>query len=59
MSNVDDLEAAGVLESNKLNRSQKDTINSLTPAQIEVLKEVRELVGAPDSSQTGGRPWLL
>lgn len=59
MSNVDELEKAGVLESLNLNKDQKETINSLTPDQVEILKLVREKVGGPDPKQTGGRPWLL
>jgi hypothetical protein len=57
-NNVEELEAAGVLNSLTLTAEQKEKVNSLTPAEVAHLKSSRVKVG-DYSSHSGGSPWIL
>jgi hypothetical protein len=56
--NVEELEAAGVLNSLTLTAQQKKDINKLTPAEVDHLKSSRAKVG-DYGSHPGGSPWIL
>ena len=58
--NVELLEEAGVLDSSTLSASQKETINGLTPAEVNHLISSRNKVGDYSSTaHPAGRPWIL
>ena len=56
--NVEELDAAGVLNSLTLTAAQKEKINSLTPAEVIHLKSSRKKVD-DFSAHPGGSPWIL
>jgi hypothetical protein len=56
--NVEELEAAGVLNSLTLTAEQKQKINTLSQAEVTHLKSSRTKVG-DYSSHSGGSPWIL
>ncbi|HET7599660.1 MAG TPA: aroma-sacti cluster domain-containing protein [Gemmatimonadales bacterium] len=59
-SNVERLEAAGVLDSTSLSPAQKNTINTLTDAEVQHLISTRQKVGDySEGAHPGGRPWIL
>lgn len=60
MSNVEELELAGVLNPASLTPAQKTTVNDLSAEEVEKLKNVRKKVGDfGEEAHPGGRPWLL
>lgn len=60
MTNVEQLESAGVLDAASLSQEQKDTINGLSAAEVAHLIAVRGKVGDySESNHPGGRPWVL
>lgn len=60
MTNVEQLESAGVLDATSLSQDQKDTINALSSAEVQHLIAVRGKVGDySEDAHPGGRPWML
>ncbi len=60
MTNVEQLESAGVLDASSLSAEQKATINQLTSAEVQHLVAVRGKVGDySEDAHAGGRPWVL
>ena len=59
-TNVEQLEAAGVLDSTTLSADEKAKIEKLTSAEIDHLKSSRQRVGDYSlANHPAGRPWIL
>lgn len=59
-TNVEQLEAAGVLDSTSLSADEKAKIEGLSPDEIKHLKSSRQKVGDYSTARhPAGRPWIL